>query len=44
MFSFESRYGQDSLIHLVQTGSGTYPVSYEMNAGSSFPAGKAAEA
>jgi hypothetical protein len=32
-----------SLLHVVQTGSGVYPVSYPVLTGGSFPEGKAAE-
>jgi hypothetical protein len=33
-----------SLLHLVQTGSGTHPVSYPIDIGGSIPGGKAAGA
>jgi hypothetical protein len=37
--------GQEfSLLHVVQTGSGARPVSYQMGTGGSFPEGKAAGA
>jgi hypothetical protein len=42
MSEFESRYDQEfSLLRLVQTGSGTHPVSYSMGIGGSFPGSKA---
>jgi hypothetical protein len=33
-----------SLLHVVQTGSGSYPASYPIGTGGSFPRGKAAGA
>jgi hypothetical protein len=35
---FESRWAQEfSLLHVVQIGSGTHPVSYPMGTGGLFP-------
>jgi hypothetical protein len=31
-----------SLLHVIQTGSGTHPTSYPMDTGGSFPEGQAA--
>jgi hypothetical protein len=33
-----------NVLHVVQTGSGVYPTSYQMGTGGSFPRGKVAEA
>jgi hypothetical protein len=42
---FESRYGKEfSFLHVVQTGSGANPASYQMGTGGLFPRSKAAEA
>jgi hypothetical protein len=37
-------YKESSLLHVVQTDSGTHPASYPMGTGGSFPGGKAAGA
>jgi hypothetical protein len=39
---FPAGTGHFSLLHLVQTGSGAHPASYQTEPGSSFPVGKAA--
>jgi hypothetical protein len=42
---FESRWGQEfSLLHVVETGSGTHPASHPMGIGGNIPGGKAAGA
>jgi hypothetical protein len=39
----ESRYSKNfSLLHVVQTGSGTHPASYPMSTGASFSGGRTA--
>jgi hypothetical protein len=40
---FEYRWGQEfSVLHVIQTGSGAHPASYQMGIGDSFPGSKAA--
>jgi hypothetical protein len=41
---FESQWGRQFSLHVVQAGSGGHPTSYIMCTGESLPGGKAAEA
>jgi hypothetical protein len=43
-FALESKAGNFSLHHCVQTDSGAHPASYPMSTSGSFPGGKAAVA